>query len=248
LNSKAFKDAGIYILRHRDDYLLFNVTGRGLYPESTLGSHTHSDLLSFELFTSGKSFMVDPGSYLYTADPDMRLLFRSTKMHNTVTVDGQSQDILSRDKIWGYSRDAIPEVKRWESNSKHDIITASHNGYARLANPVLHERTFLYDRIESQWSITDRFLGEGHHDLDWYFHFDTGVDFVINENTIVTNCRDGKNIMLIFDFVPGLVLKKESSFVSKSYGVREDAFVLVASISTIVPFQLHISIAKSNFK
>jgi len=248
LNSKAFKDAGVYILRNHDDYLLFNVTGRGLYPESTLGSHTHSDLLSFELFTYGKSFIVDPGSYLYTADPDMRLLFRSTKMHNTVTVDGQSQDILSRNKIWGYSRDAIPEVKRWESNNKHDIVTALHNGYTRLTDPVFHERTIFFDKIETKWTITDRFMGEGRHTFDWYFHFDANVDIVIDDNIVVTNCKDGKNIMIIFDQVPDLVLKKESLFVSKSYGVREDAFVLVATVAAVVPFHLNISIVKSNSK
>ncbi|MBG0858254.1 MAG: alginate lyase family protein, partial [Bacteroidales bacterium] len=110
LNSNAFPDIGLFIMRKKDNYLIFNATGRGLYPESSLGSHTHSDLFSFELFTYGKSFLIDPGSYVYTADADQRMLFRSTKMHNTVSIDGESQDMLRREKIWSYSRDAIPQV------------------------------------------------------------------------------------------------------------------------------------------
>ena len=89
-------------MRKKDNYLLFNATGKGKYPELGPGTHTHSDLFSFELFTYGKSFLVDPGSYVYTADADQRMLFRSTKMHNTVTVDGQSQNNINKEVLMGF--------------------------------------------------------------------------------------------------------------------------------------------------
>ena len=43
------------------------------------GAHGHCDCLSFELFAGDKEFIVDPGSYVYSASPKWRNLFRSTK-------------------------------------------------------------------------------------------------------------------------------------------------------------------------
>ena len=110
-------------MRKEGNYLLFNATGKGQYPELRPGAHTHSDLFSFELFTHGRSFLIDPGSYVYTADADQRMLFRSTKMHNTVTVDGESQDIMYRENLWDFERNAIPEVQ-----DGNQLINMIHGG------------------------------------------------------------------------------------------------------------------------
>jgi hypothetical protein len=42
-SSEAFTDAGTYVLRDRDLYLLFNASGNGLLGR---GSHGHNDALS----------------------------------------------------------------------------------------------------------------------------------------------------------------------------------------------------------
>lgn len=242
LGSIAFPDVGLYIMRKEDNYLAINTTGRGLYPELKPGSHTHSDLFSFELFTQGKSFLIDPGSYVYTADADQRMLFRSTKMHNTITVDKESQDILCKEKIWSFNRTAIPEVIKWESNEKQDFIILKHNGYSRLPEPVIHERAIIFNKTSIIWVIKDKITGEGMHIYEWFFHFDIGIDFIINDYVVKTNCKDGRNIMLIFKQEPKIILRKERSFVSKSYGTKEDAYVLVATLHGIVPVALSIEI------
>ncbi len=244
LGSMAFPDVGLYLMRKNQDYLIFNATGRGLYPETIAGSHTHSDLFSFELFTYGKSFLVDPGSYVYTANADQRMLFRSTKMHNTVTVDGESQDLLLREHIWSYNRNAIPQVLSWTSNEDHDKITAVHNGYLRLPEPVQHERTIIFNKTDCTWIIKDRITGCGQHTLEWFFHFDVGIDFIINENIVETKCKDEKNIMMIFEPVNGLQLRKERSYISKSYGIKEEGYVLAALINDRTPVEITINIMK----
>jgi len=244
LESKFFSDIGLYVMRRDDNYLLLNATGRGLYPEVTAGSHTHSDLLSFELFTHDKSFLVDPGSYVYSADADQRLLFRSTKMHNTVVIDGKSQDELKREKIWSYDRDAIPGIKKWESNSNTEMVIAYHNGYSRLKNPVLHQRTVIFDKRNIQWKFTDAFLGKGVHTLEWFFHFDAGIDFIFQHNTVLTICGDNKNIELIFMPGESLELRKETSYISKSYGVKEMGYVLIATMVAPLPLEFNIEINK----
>jgi hypothetical protein len=245
LKSRAFKDAGIYILRNKDNYLLFNASGKGLYPELGSGTHTHSDLFSFELFIHGKSFLVDPGSYVYTADADLRMLFRSTKMHNTVTVDGESQNVITKEILWDFSRDAIPQVLEWKTNENEDIVTAIHNGYSRLPEPVQHERSIIFNKINEKWIIKDILKGQGNHTMEWFFHFDIGIDFSIKDNMVETKCIDGKNIILIFEPKAGLNLRRGKSFVSKSYGTKENGYVLVALIKATVPVELTIEIMKS---
>jgi hypothetical protein len=246
LESRAFPDSGLYIMRKNNNYLLFNASGKGLYPELESGTHTHSDLFSFELFTQGKSFFIDPGSYLYTADADQRMLFRSTKMHNTVTIDSESQNNIRREELWDFSRDAVPTVLTWISNNNQDHVTAIHNGYTRLLEPVLHERTIIFDKIKEKWVIIDSFTGKGYHKIEWFFHFDFGIDFKMSGNTAETCCEDNKNIILTFEQKSELSLRKEKSFISKSYGNREDGYVLVALMNDTFPLSLKIEIRTLN--
>src|SRR5207253_7771315 len=71
--SSAFPDAGTYIFRDRDLYLLFNTNGNGM---NGRGSHGHNDALTVEVSACGTPFIVDPGSYVYTANLRERHLFR----------------------------------------------------------------------------------------------------------------------------------------------------------------------------
>ena len=244
LLSKSFPDAGLYVMRNEDDYLIFNATGKGHYTELGSGTHTHSDLFSFELFTLGKTFLVDPGTYVYTADANAKMLFRSTKMHNTVTVDGESQNIIKKEVLWNFERNAIPKVNKWITNENFDLVSAVHDGYGRFAEPIYHERSIQFSKIDTNWVIKDLLTGKGNHLFEWFFHFDTEIDFIINENIVTTSCSDGNNISLHFEKIKGLHLYKESSFVSKSYGNKEQAYVLVASLRHTAPIELNIEIRK----
>jgi uncharacterized heparinase superfamily protein len=94
LESKAFPQGGFYIMRHGD-------------------GHKHNSRLSFELFAGDKSFIIDPGSYIYTADREMRNLFRSTRYHNTVVVDGKEQNRFNEDELFRMKQDAAVKMNRW---------------------------------------------------------------------------------------------------------------------------------------
>jgi hypothetical protein len=89
--SRAFPNAGVYLLRHQDLYLHFNAGGIGV---NGRGSHGHNDALSIEVSAGGTAFIVDPGSYVYTANLHERNLFRSTAWHSTVQVDGAEQNTI----------------------------------------------------------------------------------------------------------------------------------------------------------
>ncbi|MDR3610690.1 MAG: alginate lyase family protein [Ignavibacteriaceae bacterium] len=242
LSSRAFPDSGYYIMRKDNNYLIFNAEGKGLYPELASGTHTHSDLLSFELYTQDKSFLVDPGSYVYTADAKERMFFRSSQMHNTVTIDGESQNVIRVENLWDFERNAIPEVLKWESCESYDLVVARHTGFKRLNDPVVHQRSITFDKQELSWKVRDELSGEGCHLFEWFFHFDTGIDFNIKDKEVQTNCGDGKNLLFTFSGSQIIVLRKEESYVSKGYGTKERAEVLVVSVHSNCPLELIISI------
>jgi hypothetical protein len=226
--SKGFPDIGLFTMRKDNNYLIFNCTGKGMNPDINKfsGTHTHSDHLSFELVSKGKTFLVDPGSFVYTANADERFKFRSTFMHNTVCIDNVSQDNVKKEMLWDFERNAIPRALCWETNTIFDKIIACHNGYERLTNPVTHFREITFFKTNATWEISDYFEGVGNHIYDWYFHFDIGIDFIIENNTITTICDDGNNIRIFVNTLQSIKLSKINSFVSKAYGKKEPSYSL----------------------
>ena len=93
--SKLYADAGVAILHEGDNYLFANNGGYSKSPKDSqriIGSHTHNDLLSFELALNGEDIVVDAGTYLYTSSKSERDAFRATAKHNTIIVDGEEQN------------------------------------------------------------------------------------------------------------------------------------------------------------
>lgn len=216
--SIAFADAGTYVMRANDLYLLFNASGNGVKGR---GSHGHNDLLSMEVSACGSSFIVDPGTYVYRTDLDERNLFRSTAYHSTVDVDGIEQNTINRDVPFVIGDEAHPRVLRWETNDERDLVVAEHDGYTRLSSPVKHRRTVELNKLERYWIVEDSLFGEGIHDVHVYFHFASELNVIIRDHTSV-QALDKKNgarlIVATVDLNESPTL--EPRFVSRDYGAK----------------------------
>ncbi len=73
-------DAGVAIIKQDDNYVFINHGGYSKHPKETdvsIGTHTHNDLLSFELNLKGEDILVDSGTYLYTSSKEERDIFLS---------------------------------------------------------------------------------------------------------------------------------------------------------------------------
>jgi hypothetical protein len=183
--SRGFADAGTYVLRQNDLYLLFNASSSGIRGR---GSHGHNDSLSVEVSACGRAFLVDPGSYVYTADLQQRHLFRSTAYHSTVEVDGMEQNTINVEAPFVIGEEARPRVMLWETGAELDRIIAEHSGYARLPQPITHSRAVTFDKRERWWLIEDDFLGIGSHIFAVRFHFDAGLDVSVYEEISAMAC------------------------------------------------------------
>ena len=73
-----FPDAGYSVFRFDNGPL-------GMAP---LYNHGHADALSVSLACQRRPILVDPGTFRYSGAPTWRRYFKSTRAHNTVSVDG----------------------------------------------------------------------------------------------------------------------------------------------------------------
>ena len=117
-----YPDGGIAIYKNELYYFAFSCIPCGL---SGVGPHNHNDLLSFELNLLGEDFIVDGGSYLYSAEPELRNAFRSTWAHNTVVVRGMEQRPISESFLFALPEKASPKIVE----AGIDSFIASHSGY-----------------------------------------------------------------------------------------------------------------------
>jgi heparinase II/III-like protein len=216
--SKAFPDAGTYIMRHGDCYLCFNASGAGI---NGRGSHGHNDALSIEVSAGERAFIVDPGTCVYTGDLQKRHLFRSTAYHSTVKIDGQEQNTTNPETPFVIGDEAKPRVLDWQTSDEIDKLAAEHYGYRRLPASVTHRRTVTFNKRECSWLIEDEFVGKGEHEFEIFFHFAPELDLSV-EGAQVT-ARDGEIELTVSSLTVDEPPLLEPQHVSHDYGQMSDS-------------------------
>ena len=199
-----------------------------------IGGHGHNDVLSFELWAAGAPLLVDSGTYTYSADPAARNLLRATAAHNSLRVDGQETSRLGGDRwLWLIENDAHPNVLDWHSDAARDVFEGSHDGYRRLAEPVEHTRRIAFDKARRWWRIDDTVSGSGEHLCELFFH--PGVPFELEDNSV--RLRGAHADLWLLPPV-GTTFRQEAGWISRGYGLREPATVLVYAVRSTVPLTL----------
>ena len=201
-------------MRDDDLYLCFNASGAGI---NGRGSHGHNDALSIEVSAGGCAFIVDPGTYVYSADLQKRHEFRSTAYHSTVQIDGKEQNTIDLRTPFVIGNEAQPRVLEWKTTEDFDKVVAEHHGYA----PVTHRRSVIFNKRERSWVIEDEFFGEGEHVYEVRFHFDAGLD--VNVRGTAVEARDADVGLIVSSLNSDVQPRLESQSVSRDYGELRDA-------------------------
>ena len=170
--ARLFPDAGLAVVKDDRQYLLVS---NGKVGTNGFGNHKHNDLLSFEFHDRGRPLIVDPGSFVYTSNPEARNRFRSTRAHNTVVVDNEEQNEFKAEWLFRMFEKARPEHLKFETGDATIVYHGRHDGYQRLSGAVIHERRFELDRSTGTLKIDDALEGSGSHSLLWSFHCAPGV-------------------------------------------------------------------------
>lgn len=172
LESKRFDDAGIFLLQcgHAGSTDAISATvDVGPLGFKSIAAHGHADALSITLRAFGVEFLIDPGTYDYFTHAEWRDYFRTTRAHNTIEIDGQDQSEMLGKFIWG--RRANASCITWQAHANGARLVAEHDGYARLADPVVHRRTVELDASANVLRIDDALSGGASHNGALHFHF-----------------------------------------------------------------------------
>ncbi len=241
--SRVFGDGGYAVMRsgwEREAHqLVFDVGPLGC-PVSA--GHGHADLLSVQCAAFGEPYLVDGGSYCYTAEPEWRDFFRGAAAHSTVTVDGEPQAVPAGAFRWRERPRA--RLLAWRSTPELDFAAAVHDGYRRLPDPVVHRRRVLFSRA-GYWVLVDDLEGAAEHRVELRFQFapmEVQVDPALWARARGSN--GGELLLRPFSAAPlkARVCEGElapiQGWVSPEYGQRRPAPVLIYSTVTALPLRI----------
>jgi uncharacterized heparinase superfamily protein len=201
-----------------------------------LPAHAHGDIFSFELSLDGQRLIVDSGVGEYQAGP-WRDYYRSTRAHNTVAVDGEDQI-----ECWGsfrVARRARILDRKAIAGPFVDGVTARHDGYTRLAEPVFVRRT-LVALAGSAWLVIDSVEGRGAHMWESFIHAapDVSVD-LDGDNRVQLSRSDQRLAIVWFGFPNASIVRAveapRQGWYAPEFGRHLPASVLVLSNRGTLP-------------
>jgi uncharacterized heparinase superfamily protein len=234
LISKHFHDAGIFVMRGKDAYLVIDAGRNG---QNGIGGHAHNDLLSFEMFSHGHTWIIDPGTYVYTSNYADRRLFQSTAYHNTIRIDSEEINRFDPVTLFRLLDDALVRINHWITNDDYVLFDAEHSGYGRQKEPITIRRQILLDKQESYFLIRDQVIGRGVHQIESNFHLGSKEYQIqhLDPMTIQFIHPKGEALTILPLLQEGLELTLSEGWVSKTYGQRESAPVLTFTKTVKIP-------------
>jgi uncharacterized heparinase superfamily protein len=166
--------SGLYGYRGLNDMFIIDCGEIG--PRYQPG-HTHCDFLSYELMLSRRRIIVDTGVSGY--EPGMlRQYVRSTKAHNTVSVDGGEQsEVWNSFRIARRAKKLRAQIKR---RKRRIEFHGSFQGFYTISGRIEHRRgakislSANRERIQNL-IITDEVLGTGYHKIESFIHLHPDV-------------------------------------------------------------------------
>lgn len=217
IGSKAYRDGGYYIMRSARTYCLVRC---GELACRGSGGHSHNDQLSFELNVDGEDFFIDPGNYTYSSDYRLRNLFRSTRVHNTLSFNGIEQNDFKEKKLFVMPEQTFSECSEFTGS----LFRGRHLGYAGKLG-LVHERTISIndDVIE----VKDDLQPEKTYNraaLEYMINYtlDTGVDILLQDSCVILKKKDA-----VIRMNYSGVLSIEDCIIARRYGFLEKSSRLV---------------------
>ncbi|MGW3150755.1 heparinase II/III domain-containing protein [Streptomyces sp. NPDC001177] len=223
--SVAFPDGGWYVLSTRRYWCLVDC---GRVGQRGNGGHGHNDTLSFVLCADGREIVTDPGTGVYTADPRLRNELRATRSHSTVEVDGLEQNRFDPTALRTLHDDDHPRViSHRRDDSGRQVLDAVHEGYRRLADPVLHRRRFTLD--DHGLTVSDELQCRGSHTVVVTFPLAAGVK-AETDGDCTRLFTAGAAVSLTRLTGPPLSFQTQQMVCSPAYGRVVDTQVLRATL------------------
>lgn len=150
--------------------------------------HKHADDLSFILSYGKTDFFVDSGKYNYNEKDAFRKYFRSTLAHNTITVDGQSYEIVDKKKN-------NPQILAYETAKSISYVRGTHTLY----DGVKIMRTLIYLKQQNSLLVHDQIQSSQNHTYTQIFNIGKDVSVVHDgsKGFLLSSKIENKQLQLI---------------------------------------------------
>ena|GEM_PF-537078 len=234
----AFPDGGVWVAERGRSWVAIRCGDVGQLGN---GGHAHNDALAFELAIDGRSVIVDPGTLVYTADPDLRNLFRSTPMHSTICLDDDEINPIDPELLFSMSPSAVPRATMW--SSEHDSFTWSgyHDGWLRLGTQVVHSRDVALD-ADGVLKIEDTLTGSGRVVAVSTLILAPGIDASIAGSSVRLTAYGIECLATIEVAGASSEAFLDQIEVAPAYGVAQNALAIRIPISGTLPVHLVVEI------
>lgn len=224
--SYAFRDAGMYALRNEwgRDQIYFALH----CSPPAISGHDQNDNGTFELFAYGRWLMTDSGYYTYGHDPEGRAWHRQTRVHQTLTLDGQNTRVDGKALLWH----AAPELT---------AVAVENGSYKDLT----HRRTVWFVE-EKFFVILDEAIGDTPGALDLHFTFAPGEIEANNAEHWAKTRFDDVNVLVWQGPNAPVTIEQEDGWYAWTYGhrtarkavrFRHDNQAPAAYLTLLVPYR-----------
>ena len=233
---RSLEASGYFVVRDDDAALVIDCGEIG--PDYQPG-HAHCDMLSFELAYGGQRIVTDTGIFDYEPSAERRYA-RSTRVHNTVDINGTEQS-----EIWGafrVGRRARPIYAHLTAGPEGASFCGAHNGYHHLPGQVTHVREIEVGKSFSV-RIHDRVEGGGTHHAVSRIHFAHGLEVAARGVCFEVRSAHGKQMAVIENIVAADV-RLEQTDRYPEFGLRQRGTSLIMSLRGILPLQIECTIRK----
>lgn len=224
---RAFPEGGYYVLGRdlETPREIRIIADAGPLGYRSIAAHGHADALSFTLAIAGTEMLIDPGTYAYHTERRWRDYFRGTAAHNTVGIDGQNQSVIGGAFMW--MQHAGVHVNSWRCGADADYLSARHDGYRRLADPVQHTRELRFDKATAVLQVADTIECAGAHRVQCFWHFAEGVSVALDGAGTIRAEKENQVLRLVPHYPPGVSAAlycgddtRPSGWVSRRFGVK----------------------------
>ncbi len=227
------------IATHSCDSFLFLRAGAFGMGGAGFSSHAHDDFLSPIIRLAGLPVVADPGTFVYSGDPEKRRQYRIASTHNGIIFGNTTGAIPRKQFGWEQIRPDAAILKTNFNDSKA-IVAASYGEWPE------HQRTITIDATSAR--IEDRFIQPVRQNCEWRFHL--APEWTIEHESLaelryqfLNKSGDRLNIELQGEFK---TIAIESYDYSPSYLVAQPATML--QLTTQNPtgiYTIHLSIERA---
>lgn len=215
ITNSEYPEGGFYFLRNKYSKVTIRAGELGCK-----GGHAHNDQLSFELSIKGLPIFIDRGTYTYTAEPEMRNKYRSTRMHNVLQLKDFEQN--TNDGLFFLSDETQTKVRKFSDCH----FEGSHKGYRKINHTGL-SYTRKFSLKDNSLVIKDLLNNANNDDfIRIYFHLSPRLEASYTDDGIDIRHNGIKICNLKYDsskYDPEISNEKHSP----SYGVLVDAYCII---------------------